>query len=718
MNPSQPSPQFDEDALSERFSGLDTRVKMSNWYDIFSLFGTVRDIFVSDLLRDRVDFRTLVALRQHASDDAEQDEAATRRQKAEPATAAAPPAKRQPDGVFYDRHTYYEYQPSPGSNELWFDYASDVGDGFNPTFHVAKHLAATRVTPQGLDAPLPRGRFLILGGDEVYPSATREGYEQRFIRPYEAAAYPRDTPDRITAPHLYALPGNHDWYDGLANFMSIFAERRAIGLWRTQQRMSYFAIRLPHRVWILAVDIGLAGELDASQVEYFQGLVRQHMKDGGRIILCIAEPDWVKPRPNVKNLRDGLFYFERKLVDAFGPGQPRANVRVILRLAGDLHHYRRHQSIEGPPPSDYAQQQGHKSPPQGPTRIVENITAGGGGAFLHPTHELVANPSEGLAEGDSRKYPPGRDVLDFRCRAAFPDFATSRRLTRHNFAFLGKHTRMFGTLFLVYGPLYHLGIWLGGNIQLSALLRGRPEQLALASSPLSALALLVLVSGMSALLIIGSRAFALGNASGEIGEAKRGRAQRIYHRPHLKAPARRFGILHGVAQSLLWVATLLGGTLLGDLLLPTYLTDPNAPISSLVQLLTAVLTGAIGAALTLSCLGTYLFLAMTWPGLRLHANDAFASLRCEDFKNFLRIRLTEDELCIYPIGFKRVPRRWQFRLPSDDQPDGAPAQPEPLFTPLDATPDTQPFLIEKEPIRIRLRDEEQGPQPDGGRDGQ
>ena len=28
--------------------------------------------------------------------------------------------------------------------------------------------------------------------------------------------------------------------------MSVFAEQRAIGLWRTRQRRSYFALRLPH----------------------------------------------------------------------------------------------------------------------------------------------------------------------------------------------------------------------------------------------------------------------------------------------------------------------------------------------------------------------------------------------------------------------------------------------------------------------------------------
>jgi hypothetical protein len=225
--------------------------------------------------------------------------------------------------------------------------------------------------------------------------------------------------------------------------------------------------------------------------------------------------------------------------------------------------------------------------------------------------------------------------------------------------------------------------------------------LARVESPLSALALLGLLGGMSTLFIGGCLAFARGNASGEIGEAKRGRAQRIYHKPERRALASRFGALHGVAQSLLWIATLLGGSLLADALARSH-------DGSLAQLLAAVLASTTAAALTLFCLGTYLFLAMTWPGIRLHANDAFASLRCEDFKNFLRIRLTADELCIYPIGFQRVPRRWKFQVPHSHSRNEAP----PLFQPLDASPDTEPFLIEEEPIRIRLRDGEQAPRPD------
>src|SRR3954471_287446 len=59
---------------------------------------------------------------------------------------------------------------------LWFDHVADLGDGFAPTYTVARLLGADDVAvdgPRGSEAPplrLPRGRLLVLGGDEVYPT--------------------------------------------------------------------------------------------------------------------------------------------------------------------------------------------------------------------------------------------------------------------------------------------------------------------------------------------------------------------------------------------------------------------------------------------------------------------------------------------------------------------------------------------------------------------
>ena len=60
----------------------------------------------------------------------------------------------------------------------WFDYASDVGDGFDSTYTIASLMARDRLKVKGVETE--RGRVLVLGGDEVYPSAGEVAYRERF----------------------------------------------------------------------------------------------------------------------------------------------------------------------------------------------------------------------------------------------------------------------------------------------------------------------------------------------------------------------------------------------------------------------------------------------------------------------------------------------------------------------------------------------------------
>ena len=82
------------------------------------------------------------------------------------------------------------------------------------------------------------------------------------------------------------------------------------------------------------------------------------MAPDDRIILCSAEPNWIFEQRYRQFDRDiserNLAFLEERI---FGN-------RVEVFIAGDLHHYRRHTNAAGQ----------HK------------ITAGGGGAFLFPTH--------------------------------------------------------------------------------------------------------------------------------------------------------------------------------------------------------------------------------------------------------------------------------------------------------------------------------------------
>ena len=77
-----------------------------------------------------------------------------------------------------------------------------------------------------------------------------------------------------TGYETIALPGNHDWYDSLVAFQKlffthIFNGRTFAGGWRTRQKRSYFALKLPHKWWLVGVDLQLSHNIDVPQLRYF-----------------------------------------------------------------------------------------------------------------------------------------------------------------------------------------------------------------------------------------------------------------------------------------------------------------------------------------------------------------------------------------------------------------------------------------------------------------
>ena len=140
----------------------------------------------------------------------------------------------------------YDYSgQAGGSAPYWVDFAADLGDGFDSTYSVAYMLAADKLYPEqarttggirgikGLagSEPLEHGRLLILSGDEVYPWPTHEDYELKTFKPY-AMALPEPPVDPQTrglppaSRHVFVVPGNHDWYDGLSSFDYMFCKAR------------------------------------------------------------------------------------------------------------------------------------------------------------------------------------------------------------------------------------------------------------------------------------------------------------------------------------------------------------------------------------------------------------------------------------------------------------------------------------------------------------
>src|SRR3954451_15321995 len=181
---------------------------------------------------------------------------------------------------------------------FWIDYIAETGDGWDATYTVAYYASQPTLpldrgeAAQG--APLlstRRGDILILGGDEVYPFANYENYERRLVLPY-SCAFPPDEAGSHDSPEVFAIPGNHDWYDSLVSFSRLFCSKQSFAGWRTPQTRSYFALKLPGSWWLLGTDVQLGSEIDGPQREFFEA-VAEGMTPKDKVIVCHAEPHWL-----------------------------------------------------------------------------------------------------------------------------------------------------------------------------------------------------------------------------------------------------------------------------------------------------------------------------------------------------------------------------------------------------------------------------------------
>jgi len=239
------------------------------------------------------------------------------------------------------------------------------------------------------------GAVLVLGGDQAYPFATMEEYRNRLVGPFRSVL-----PWTWRPRWLFAIPGNHDWYDSLNAYQHAFmGQGRRLGARRFVQEQSYFAAELPHGWWLLGVDIALAQRVDDRQVAFVRGAIAQ-MDGDARVILVIAKPAWLDD-PLSRGSRN-LAFVESLL--------PAGSLRLVL--TGDVHHYARYATAA-----------------DGPTRI----TCGGGGAYTAGTHRLPAQLAAAWRP-DHRSDAPS-------LQAVSPSRETSKWMRRHVVgAFVGQPT--------------------------------------------------------------------------------------------------------------------------------------------------------------------------------------------------------------------------------------------------------------------------------------
>lgn len=510
------------------------------------------------------------------------------------------------------------------ATDMWFDYVADTGDGFDATYTTASLLARRELVLGDVVTPLRRGQLLVLGGDEVYPIATTSNYEQRLAGPLRAAL-PWTVRDH---PTLYALPGNHDWYDGLTGFLRLFGQHRWIGGWQTRQTRSYFAALLPHRWWLWGMDIQSNQYIDEPQLRFFADVLEQS-RPGDRLVLATAEPSWIETERHRDAYRN-IAYVQHTLLRPHG-------VELKLAVAGDLHHYNRYthtpgddEPTGGDKPGGTGRNHGRDDGPDLPPPH-HLVTAGGGGAFLHPTHDLPRElhlPVSPTQENVTTSY---------QLQDCYPTRRRSRLLA-------------WITLFL---PFRNPGfLWVGAVVQLSflwinlfglrSLSQGSPSSYTAAAKlasweDLAGGLILNPMAGVTLLLFAG---FLIGLA----------------RRPPW---ARRRATVLGVRVGLGLVHTAMHAAALVVVGIVALGLAGRLASGAWFAVLASLFVSVIGAVVSGMVVGAYFALANTC-GLRVHGNEAFSASRLTSHRSFLRVRIDEDGgLTAYVIGVDRVPRRWR-----------------------------------------------------------
>lgn len=285
-------------------------------------------------------------------------------------------------------------------DEVSFFVLGDPGEGDDSQYHVLRPLQARS---EGID-------FTYIVSDVIYPAGDALDYHDNFFWPY------RNLPGPI-----YAIPGNHDWYDGLHGFMTLLCgadpdlrpparlekhlgKRAFLDLtWRepsevmqdeleamqklrpepSGQPASYFAIELKEVV-LVGLDTGIQAEIDKDQGDWLKKISKLS-KDK---ILLTGKPLIVDASKKTTKIAGSKEDTVNAIVE-----DP-AN-RYIAVIGGDIHNFQRYpaQQADG--------------------RVVQHIISGAAGAYTKATHKIEKATLDrcGCEEKDFRCYPRRGDSL-------------------------------------------------------------------------------------------------------------------------------------------------------------------------------------------------------------------------------------------------------------------------------------------------------------------
>jgi hypothetical protein len=247
--------------------------------------------------------------------------------------------------------------------------------------------------------------FMLIASDVIYPAGGAGEYPDKFYLPYDSFPGP-----------IYALPGNHDWYDLLEGFMFHFCDAeplpekerpRLSPLWRTRfkpadeptrtaraerrrrhgapQPAPYFAIEAGP-VLIVCIDTGITNGIDGDQGDWLR---RVSALPGRPKVLVTGKPLLVDNRCEPCEIEGG------GTVDAIV--RDPAN-HYVAAIGGDIHNYQRYPvTLPG-------------------GRTLQYIVSGGGGAFMSATHPIADISLGGVSEEAFTCFPSRSASLGFYSR--------------------------------------------------------------------------------------------------------------------------------------------------------------------------------------------------------------------------------------------------------------------------------------------------------------
>lgn len=247
----------------------------------------------------------------------------------------------------------------------------------------------------------PDVKFVVLSSDIVYPSGSMKDYERKFFLPFKGVKKP-----------IYAIPGNHDWYDALDGFAATFftpdaanlaMEARirsdlkittttSIGIQNLINQASY--LRTEYQIptgyqcapffqvstagfVFLAIDTGVLRRVDKKQLAWIKAVLEA--SKGKFVMALLGHPFYAigeyqgDMNPDFKALHD--------LLRAY---------KVSLVMAGDTHDLEYYKEL----------------PQNGDGHTMYHFVNGGGGAYLsmgaamasadtRPTKDWAIYPSRG-----------------------------------------------------------------------------------------------------------------------------------------------------------------------------------------------------------------------------------------------------------------------------------------------------------------------------------